>query len=211
MIMDESKFMVWYHQEASAFERKLHDKLYEFEDYFRDMCFEQGTATYELIKCQSKYNDLWIDDEAPRPNELEYFSYTFFKTSVEQLSNCEGYYNHEKQILCICPELVDNDATILHEMIHLHESVVNELPLYFHDMLYWALYQDLRAKIDGLDDAINQHAHILNESTLYTSGGLHDILFLLKSFDLDIRSGFALGTVFGYGRIDEFKYLEKNK
>ena len=60
-------------------------------------------------------------------------------------------------------------------------------------------------KIPELDNIITGHAHLLNESVLYKQGGLHDILFLLKSFDLDIRMGYPLGTVFGYGRIDIFK------
>ena len=46
---------------------------------------------------------------------------------------------------------------------------------------------------------------MLTESGLYEAGGLHDVLFLLKSFDLDIRKGYDLGTVFGYGRRDDLK------
>jgi hypothetical protein len=56
-----------------------------------------------------------------------------------------------------------------------------------------------------LDEIITSHAHMLTGSSLYARGGLHDILFLLKSFDLDIRMGYSLGTVFAYGRSDEFK------
>ena len=29
------------------------------------------------------------------------------------------------------------------------------------------------------------------------------MLFLLKSFDLDLKMGYKLGTVFGYGMVDE--------
>ncbi|WP_329886773.1 hypothetical protein [Pseudoramibacter faecis] len=213
MNMDESFFMDWYYTQASEAERKLFDKMDEFSDLFEDMLFEPGTASYELIKCQSKSadSDEWRDDEAPRPESLEYFSYTFFKTKIESLDGREGYYDHQNQIICLSPEVAEDDATLLHEMIHLHESVINELPLYFHDMLYWALYHDLREKITELDQAITQHAHILNESTIYNNGGLHDILFLLKSFDLDIRKGYPLGTVFAYGGVDDFKFLTYKK
>ena len=68
--------------------------------------------------------------------------------------------------------------------------------------------EDLKTKIPKLDDIISSHAHLLTGSTIYYRGGLHDILFLLKSFDLDIRMGYPLGTVFGYGRADEFKDCE---
>ena len=112
-------------------------------------------------------------------------------------------YDAETNTITVEPDA--DDSTILHEMIHLHEFLINDQPMYFHDMLYWALYRDLKDKIPKLDEIITGHAHLLTESSLFNQGGLHDILFLLKSFDLDIRMGYPLGTVFGYGRIDDFK------
>lgn len=195
-------------------EKLLYDKVYDFGEFFQDMLFEKGTAPYDLIKCQVRVSDAdteqeeWGEDDLLRPDELAYFSYTYFKMKVEELPGYAGCYNKKEQILCVTPEAVANDVVILHEMIHLHESVINDLPFYFHDVLYWALYQDLRKKIANLDDAISQYAHILNESDLYSRGGLHDVLFLLKSFDLDIRQGYPFGTVLGYGQADDFKSLK---
>ena len=53
--------------------------------------------------------------------------------------------------------------------------------------------------MDGLDEIITKNAHVLNEQSLYEIGGDHDLTFFLKSLDLDIRMGYPLGTVFGYG------------
>ena len=208
--MTDQEFMEWYWGDAPEQDKKLHNKMCEFEEYFEDMIYDPGFSSFNLIKCQSKLpgSDEWIDDEAPRPEALEYFSYNMVRTEVKDLENCEGYYDHKNKVLCLDTKLADDDSSLLHEMIHLHEGVINDLPLYFHDMLYWALYSDLRNKIVGLDDAISSHAHILNESTIYSSGGLHDILFLLKSFDLDIRMGYPFGTVFAYGRVEDFKNLK---
>ncbi len=210
MIMDGSWYMDWYFNKASEQEKKLVDRIGDLGELFEDMLFDPDTNPYSLIRCQSmvKERNEWIVDEAQRPNELEYFSYTFFHYKVEPLDYCGGFFDRSRQLLCVPPGALEDDVTILHEMIHLHESVINDLPMFYHDMLYWALYQDLRTKIDGLDGAINDHAHILTGQQLYRNGGLHDILFLLKSFDLDIRKGYPMGTVFGYGRVDEFKYLE---
>ena len=171
------------------------------------MLFGPDSSTYELIKCQSKPqgSDVWIDDEVDLPDQLAYFSYTFFLYKIAEQNGSYGYFDPSEQLICVVPEKVEDDVVILHEMIHLHEYVLNDLPLYYHDMVYWALYKDLRNKIPDLDCIITEHAHALNENELYRTGGLHDILFLLKSFDLDIRKGFPLGTVFGYGRVDEFK------
>ena len=217
-------------QSATDAEKLLYDKVYDFGEFFKDMLFEKGTAPYDLIRCQIRVSDAdgdqatikqalakqlgdeqeeWVEDDLLRPDELAYFSYTYFKIRVEKLPpGYAGYYDKKEQLLCVTPEAITDDVVILHEMIHLHEGVINDLPFYFHDVLYWALYQDLRKKIANLDDAISRYAHILNESNIHSRGGLHDVLFLLKSFDLDIRQGYPFGTVLGYGQADDFKSLK---
>ena len=207
MNKDDQAFVLWYHGEATPEEKALCDKVYELADLFEDMTFQPGTTTYRLIQCKSKSadSDEWVDDAVDLPDDLQYLSYTWFHYKVEELSDCGGYYNPESQTLCVPPSALEDETVILHEMIHLHETVINEQPLYFHDTLLWALYADLKKKIPKLDEIISDHAHVLNEWALYRVGGLHDILFLLKSFDLDIRRGYPLGTVFAYGRDEDFQ------
>lgn len=207
MLMDDSWWMEWYSGSISDDERKMVDLIYDLEKHFEDMLFEPGTPSGDLIKCQSKSNneDGWYDDILDRPDELQYFSLTFFHYKVDADIDCEGYFNRKDQLLCVHPRILDDVSVILHEMIHLHEFVVNELPLYYHDALYWSLYAELKNKIPDLDEIITTRTHLLIGSTIYNQGGLHDILFLLKSFDLDIRMGYSLGTVFAYGAADEFK------
>lgn len=211
MNKDESQFREWYWSNTpSEEERQLVDLVGEYQEFFDDMLFEPDTATYELIQCKSKLpdSDEWIDDDIGRPDELAYFSTTWLKYKVEEIDGLMGYYDPAKQLICVTPEGLKGKHTVLHEMIHVFESMINELPLYYHDMIYWALYKDLKKKIPKLDDIVSDHAHLLTGSTIYYKGGLHDILFLLKSFDLDIRMGYSLGTVFGYGRSMEFKDCE---
>ena len=207
MKMDSSWYMDWFLNKATPEEKLLVDKVGDFGELFEDMLFQKGTNTYELIQCKSKQegSNEWIDDEVNLPDELAYFSYSFFHFKVEPLEDCGGRFNRREQSITVPPEALKRDRTILHELIHLHEFVINGLPLYYHDMVYWALYKDLRNKIPQLDEIITGHAHLLRGSTLYASGGLHDILFLLKSFDLDIRMGYSLGTVFSYGYAEDFK------
>lgn len=214
MNMNEIPFMEWYWSERpTAQERQLVDMVFKYEDLFADMLFSPGSETYELIKCKSKNAETgeWIDDEISRPDELAYFSETWFSYKVEELEDDYGYYDHEKQLLCVSPEGLAEGTTVLHEMIHMHERIINELPIYFHDMLLWALYQKLRKSVPKLDEIITNHAHLLTQSSIYSIGGTHDIIFLLKSFDLDIRMGLPLGSVFGYGRRDDFKDYEYRK
>ena len=67
------------------------------------------------------------------------------------------------------------------------------------------LYDDLKQKSKDIDKMINRHIHILNEQSIHHRGGVHDLLLLLKSFDLDIKRGYPFGTVFGYGAKEDFE------
>lgn len=95
MVMDETWYSDWYWNKATEDEKYLVDRVWDFEPFFEDMLFNPGTISYDLIKCQSKCmdSDDWIDDEVPRPDQLEYFSYSFFHFQVEELSDCNGYFN----------------------------------------------------------------------------------------------------------------------
>ena len=211
--MDDGRYIAW-RSKASEVEVQLWDRMADFrETMFTDMLFEPGSSSYNLIKYQSKdpESNVWVDDSAVLYDHITNFSTSWFTIKVEELTGCAAYYSKSEQQIHISTKFVDNDVILLHEMIHLFEFMINDLPLHYHDMLYWAIYQDLRKKIEGLDDAITQHAHALDSMTLYNKGGLHDILFLLKSFDLDLRQGYPFGTVFGYRRMDDFKFLKIKK
>ena len=212
MHMDDRWFFDWYWGEATEEQKKLHDRDMLFEEtLFDDMVFAEGSSSRKLIEIKTKAensND-WVDDVMSLPDELEYYNCNWFRTQIADLEGSAlGQFNGLNQTITISPKAIDSDSVLLHEMIHAHEFAVNELPMYYHDMVLWALYTDLKRKIDGIDEAISQHAHLLNEWDIARSGGCHDILFLLKSFDLDIRQSYTLGTVFGYDGIDDFKYLK---
>ena len=202
MDFEGDAFCQWYNFEATEDEKILYSRVADdFGILFEDMIFRPGTYSSELTKCHSDLDKCEIYDILP--DELKNFDYFNFDYKAEQPDDCDGYFDREKKLLCAPPDAAD--STILHEMIHLHEFVINQLPMYWHDALYWALYKNLRDRIPELDNIITDHAHLLNESVLYKQGGLHDILFLLKSFDLDIKRGYPLGTVLAYGRADDFK------
>ncbi len=200
---DIEDFDEWLCYSANQAEKELCNKVFSFEDHFNDMLFRPGTKPYEMTLIQA--NNMTMGDSLP--DELESFDYGRFYYQIESSEQYDGFFNQDKGLLSITPEALKQDSVVLHEMIHLHESIINSLPLYYHDTLFWALYLSLRDKIDGIDRIITSHSHITNEANIYSVGGLHDILFLLKSFDLDIRQGYRLGTVFGYDRTDIFEAL----
>lgn len=190
--------------------RLLIDRIEEHAPLFSDMLFEPDSLTGKFIAVQEKGIDdsEWHDTVMDRPDQLEYFAYSWFLFGVEDLGGFLGTYSALEYKLTVSPKCIDQDDVILHEMIHLHEAVLDGLPTYYHDAVLYCLYKDLRGKIPSLDDHIEAHGHILNESLLSNSGGRHDILFLLKSFDLDLKMGYSLGTVFGYGMTNKIKGKE---
>lgn len=112
-------------------------------------------------------------------------------------------FNKANYSLKVDPRHIDDDDVILHEMIHMHEFVLEIYPTYYHDAILYSLYHDLRSKIEDLDRRMEYQGHIVKQEELTQFGGVHDLLFLLKSFDLDLRMNYPLGTVFGYGMADQ--------
>lgn len=179
---------------------QLLEKVYDFAHLFSDLIFEEGTETYSHAISRSQCYGKWTDDTQYIPQELLYFSYNWFTYHVQNLGpRALGLFDWQKKSLSVCPAaLNNNDHVILHEMIHMHEHVIDSHPLYIHDIVVWCLYQKLKKKITDLDQRIDECSHFQTQSDIANLGGMHDILFLLKSFDLDLRMGYKLGTVFGY-------------
>lgn len=135
----------------------------------------------------------------------------------EQEAGVAGSTNHITRTVTIAPKYENDDTVLLHELIHVFEGLYNlkegftnnygdkidaDVYPFIRDALLLALYNDLRAKIPDLDSRILAHANIYSGTNITNEGGNHDILFFLKSLDLDLRLGYKLGTVCGYGRED---------
>lgn len=193
----------WFEQSRrTALDCALWDKVWEFgNNFFGDMLFEQGSITNSFLKCSINNNGEWIEEEFPRPNGFRYFSYEDFYYRVRELKDpylaCFSYRNYS---LTVDPRYLDDDFPILHEMIHMHEFVLDIYPQYYREVILFCLYKDLCGRVNPieLDEKIRRHMHIPNQRMLAQKVGKHDLLFLLKSFDLDLKMGYKLGTVFGY-------------
>lgn len=188
----------WIHflERGSDEEKKLHMDVYEYADMFGDMLLENEAQDSDL--------EQFITED------MKYLDYHWFIYSVETLDDLDGYYNHSQQKLAISDNLKGEEYTItvLHEMIHLHEFVLNEQRLYFHDIVYWKLYYGLKEKIKNIDELLNYYTDLIELNFVYEQGGLHDVLFFLKSLDLDLRMGYELGTVCGYGQQEFIQKLK---
>ncbi len=202
----------WYQRKASEDEKKLADHVLEYSDeYFTDFRFEPETVVDGFTNAESSSDGekTWEKDLI-RPNYpfLEYFDQLVlgslqYKVEPFEDENCVGMFNTLDFSLTISPNYLDDKSVILHELIHIYEYVINLIPKFYHDILLVRLYNDLKNKVDDLDKRIQDHTHVYMGEEITADGGDHDILFYLKSLDLDLRCGYKLGTVCGYGR-DEF-------
>lgn len=196
-------------------EELLYNLLHQYSyEYFGDFHFEKDTAAADYIDVQIANDDgEWIDERIDLPAPLEYFeNYVLdtFLCKVEPLEDgaC-GQVNYMDYTITIAPEYMKDEEPnphILHELIHVYEHALEMLPKFYHDILLISMYNDLKSKkgIEDIDNRILAHTHVFHGETVTRQGGDHDILFFLKSVDLDIRCGFKLGTVCGYGR-DEYQ------
>ena len=215
MTLDSTTFMNWYYNEASADERALWDKVAAMMyDYFEDMLFRRDSITEPFSRVQTLaakgdiYSDEymdgeWEDEVLSLPDTLEYFSAENVRVSMDNLSQAKGMFHIRSEDgvpeIVIGENYIDDDTVIAHELIHLHETILEEYLPYACDIVFWALYQDLKTKIKNLDKIISRHLSLLNIRDINREGGKHDLLFFVKSLDLDLRLGKELGTVFDYG------------
>lgn len=209
---NERSFPDWLLNQAKDSDKEIINRIGNFLEDFDDMLFEAGTITHKFAMCQSSSDQgkTWISDSVLLPDALAYFSMGFFRYKVEALpGDYEGRFDEKTLTISVPKKYVLKDSVLLHEMIHMHELVIDALPLFYHDVITWCLYQDLLKKVPGLNAKIELHGHLLHEQTLQNYGGTHDILFLLKSFDLDLRHSYELGTVFGYGLNEELHGVDK--
>lgn len=202
----------WYWSKATDTEKRLWELVSGLSDeYFADFRFEPGTIAEDFMNIvDTDINGEEVTASCAPPDILQYFDQIVlqsFRYKAEPLDDgLAGLVNFVDLTMTIPPEMVnceDGKPDILHEIIHLYEFALDQLSKFFHDILVISLYRKLKGMINDLDDRIVDHTHFINGERITITGGEHDILFLLKSFDLDLKCGYKLGTVCGYGR-DEY-------
>lgn len=194
--------IVKYYASLSADERELLSRMYKLDDYFTDMSLRPDSIVrpYTTFKSQTQ-DGSWID-EAPDFWFGLFENEDFFVHIRDLPVGVAGCYNEETKEVSISPSEANNESVILHEMIHAYEHKLKEIAPYYRDIVMLCLYNDLVKKIPNLDSRIINHTHVIRADDITKQGGYHDVLFYLKSLDLDIRCGFPLGTVCGYGRTE---------
>ena len=189
-------------EELSMFQR-----VCEFEDLFDDMHFASDSLVDKFINVKyGSDNGDFVSGAIPIPDKIRYFDPQSFDYHIvpKESASFWGCYNQMERSLTLREDAFGNDAVLLHEMIHMHEHAFEKVSRFYRDILFFCLYNDLKPKLEqddiDLDKLILNHSHVAEGQRITVLGGQHDILFYLKSLDLDIKMGYELGTVCGYGR-----------
>ncbi len=186
-----------------------YDKYSEIEidsyesEYFEDMMFEPHSVVDEFIKYTGS-DRAGVSHEAYDDYHMGLLENGFNVYIKDLDEDIGGQTDRKNKSIFINSNHSDDKATVLHEMIHAHEVILESRESFYHDILLLCLYNDLKGKISDIDAKILAHTHAINGEIISEQGGSHDVLFLLKSLDLDLRCGFELGTVCGYGRQELF-------
>ncbi len=177
-------------------EERLLNKIYEFEEeYFTDLTlkdYEKDLAGYRkklIVKWETDNGDLLVNEN------MSFIDNKWKVKLMRSLVYLEGYYgfcNGKERLIAIAEPLKDDDLTLLHEMIHGYESML-EPYIGYHQFALIKLHEKLSLQIPNLYKIIEWDMHTKN--TVY-----HSPLFLLKSLDLDIRLKQPFGSVYCYGR-----------
>lgn len=179
---------------ATPEERELQCRCYDYaEEYFEDMTLSEGTMMGDVMEIASEWYDYL-------PKGIEDARLRFLIVDSDEYS---GSFNATERVLKIDRRYLSDKSVILHELIHFFEwHLETEYPLCIRELLVIRLYKKLLPQIQDLDERITAHCELFEHEETFRHGGEHGVLFFLKSLDLDIRCGYPLGTVCGYGRGD---------
>jgi len=166
---------------------------------------QQTAMDMRVAQLNTRYGDDLFSDMS-----LKDFENDISTTSVTELSiegwrlvivddndDFAGECYPEDRVIKLAESDVANDCTLLHELIHAYifllEGVLGQI---YPQYVTLRLFDKLRKEIPNLMEKVSTDVHIDNPA--------HTPLFLLKSLDLDLRCGFPLGTIYGYGRVEMF-------
>ena len=192
----------WECSQASSDEKEIFQRIWCFRSMFDDL-----TLKNEAIKSS-------IYEECSVPDIIRYIlDNVIVRVGTFRYSNAQAQYVRKTHTINIAQEYIKDDHCLLHEMLHVFDEAYDFISG-LRDAVRWRLYYSLQDKINGLDKAILEFTKLKslvginrcleNPNVIQQR---HDTLFLLKSFDLDLKMGYELGTVLGYGYTEIFKDL----
>lgn len=185
------KYQKWFNNRTPE-EYELHGDILKYqEEYFEDMTLQPNSLLHNTADIMENMYDVFS-------LELNFHHYTFHIANLDEYTM--GETCHPERKITIAPKYKNSVPVILHEMIHAYEHILHDEHFTLNELMLLYFYNKLKPLIPDLDTLIEEHAELYGQHCISSTGGSHGILFYLKSLDLDMRCGYKLGTVCGYGR-----------
>ena len=129
---------------------------------------------------------------------------TFGFTRARQKKEKEGEEEVSPSIGVVrTGNLEELHQTLAHEMIHHLENELNNLNEAYCQYLTVKLWEKLSPMTPDLERRVLEHLEYSKLTNMEKECGQHDMLFLLKSYDIDLANGWTLGTTFGYHDVSD--------
>ena len=198
------KYYEWIKNQTEK-EKALKKFVGSLEYLFEDMCFRQGSITGDYML----HNGRHLSFVPPLKFDKQYFCLAV--DNIEGHGEKPAYTDVISRKIVVDKRHINDKSTILHEMIHAHEFILERRKPLLKEIVLLELYKDLKPKLSqknlDIDTWIFNHANVPHNEDLADEGGEHDLLFFLKSIDLDLKCGFEFFTVFGYNYYNIFKEM----
>ena len=107
------------------------------------------------------------------------------------------FYPKERRFV-VSEKGLEDEALLLHEMIHMNEYALSQLPSQYRGRVAACLCESLQKNIYDVDQMVKENLSFFQDSSVDREE--HDTLFYLKSLDLDMRMHYKLGTIYACGR-----------
>lgn len=175
----------------------LQMQILEYESqYFQDMLLNtpETSKIISILNDKGEECDSFYDFDL----SLDAKKYTY---NVESIEGYMGLHDASNNTITIDSNHLDDKNTILHEMVHAYENILDTCGIPFiKELLFLELYRFLQARDIDIDNRVLSHSNLLSGLDVAEQGGLHSVFFFLKTLELDIRCDLPLGTICGYDR-----------
>ena len=158
----------------------------ELEDaYFTDMTLADFP---EVMDALDERGESWL---SPCVEKVRFYELK------ESADGTTGAYDPKSKAIGVLDGM--DVTTLMHEMIHMYEHQIDELNPSIRQYLAVKIWEKICPQVTDLEARILGHLEPVGLRELENWGGQHDVLFLLKSYDIDLQLGLKLGTTMGYG------------
>lgn len=179
----------------SPFDDGCHPELWQLaikyeDEFFRDMSLQEpwSDPIREELEERGDYGHF------PR---IEFVTFSLKENDDEIL----GSYDIEEQHISVVNGC--EVTTLLHEMIHYYDHALERLSPAVRELVLVVLWEKVSKNVDNLLERCSKFLELVEHNDLEAEGGQHGLLFLLKSFDIDIRLELPLFTTLGYGYTED--------